>query len=221
MKYSGILWDCDGVLIDSEWIACGLAAEMLSEAGYPISTEEFVLRFCGQGKKHIYQTIQNESGTDFLPLLENANKHTRQRQAFKDKLELIEGIVDVLDNVTVPMAIASGSGMDRLEYTLQLTDLYDRFAGRIYNSDMVEKGKPHPDVFLFAANEIKVAPEHCLVIEDSHNGVRAGKAAGMTVFGFTGGTHILDKKRHEQELRDLGADLVFHAMHELPDLMRA
>lgn len=219
MKYAGVLWDCDGCLIDSEWIACGLGAEMLTELGYPITTQEFVLRFCGQSKSHIYGTIQNETGIDYLPLLAAEDKVTRQREAFRKDLKTICGIEDVLDGINVPMAIASGSAMDRLEYTLQLTNLYDRFAGRIYNSAMVERGKPHPDVFLYAAEQLGVAPEQCLVIEDSHNGVRAGKAAGMTVFGFTGGLHIPDKEKHAAELSELGADVIFRSMSEFSKLV--
>lgn len=221
-RFAAVLWDCDGCLIDSEWIACGLGAQMLTELGYPISTQEFVLRFCGQSKQHIYGTIQRETGIDYLPLLAAQDKKQRQRDAFKKDLHVICGIEAVLDGfdaANIPQVIASGSAMDRLEYTLQVTGLYDRFAGKIFNADMVERGKPHPDVFLYAAAKIGIAPEQCLVIEDSHNGVRAGKAAGMTVFGFTGGKHILNKEKHAAELRELGADVIFHEMLELPSLV--
>lgn len=219
MAFKGVLWDCDGCLIDSEHIACGIAATMLSELGYEITTQNFVDRFCGQSQKHIYGTIQQESGVDYLPLLQKADKKERQRDAFRNELKAITGIVETLDVINLPMAIASGSEMERLELTLKITDLYERFDGRIYNSAMVAKGKPAPDVFLYAAQQIGVSPIDCLVIEDSLNGVTAGKAAGMTVFGFTGGSHVLDKQHHEKLLRDLGADLVFHDMKQLPSLM--
>lgn len=219
MRYDAVLWDCDGCLIDSEWIACGLAAEMLTELGYAISTQEFVKRFCGQSRDHIYSTIQQESGVDYLPLLAERDKSTRQKEAFRKDLTVITGIEDVLNGINVPMAIASGSRMARLEYTLQLTNLYDRFMPHIYHSAQVAKGKPAPDVFLYAAQQLGVMPEKCLVIEDSENGVRAGKAAGMTVIGFTGGKHILDKDAHQQILTELGADHVLHDMRDLPKLM--
>lgn len=83
MKYAAVLWDCDDCLIDSEWIACGLGAEMLTELGYPITTQEFVIRFCGQSRSHIYGTIQNETGVDYLPLLAAEDKVSRQREAFR------------------------------------------------------------------------------------------------------------------------------------------
>lgn len=220
MTFKALLWDCDGCLIDSEYIACSLSASLLTEAGYPITTEDFIVRFCGQGNSHIFKTIEDETGVDYRAFMDAVDKKAKQREAFKKDLKAIQGIHEVLDVIDLPMAIASGSEMDRLTYTLQLTDLYDRFAEHIYSSSLVAKGKPAPDIFLYAAEKLNTAPQDCLVVEDSLNGVRSGKAARMTVFGFTGGGHVPDKKQHEKLLYDLGADIVFHDMHELPSLIK-
>lgn len=134
-------------------------------------------------------------------------------------MKIIDGIHEVLEQIDLPMAIASGSDYERLEYTLQLTGLYGRFKNCTYSSSLVAKGKPSPDIFLYAAEQLGVYPRDCLVIEDSLNGVRAGKAANMTVFGFTGGSHVLNKQAHGHELLALGADLVFDEMGKLPELI--
>lgn len=217
--FKAILWDCDGCLIDSEYIACALSAKTLTEAGYPISTTDFIVRFCGQGKSHIFGTIANEIGYDIQTKFDPAKKAAAQKELFENELKAIDGIHAVLDACALPMAIASGSEHDRLELTLKLTGLYDRFQGRIFSASEVARGKPHPDIFLYAAEKLGVAPTDCLVIEDSLNGVTSGKAAGMTVFGFTGGSHVSDKKAHEETLLSLGADRVFHTMAALPPLM--
>lgn len=218
-KFKAILWDCDSCLIDSETIACGHAADLLTQAGYPISTQDYVIRFAGQGKAHIFDTIQKESGLDLRNTIDRNEKIKQRNELFRAHLKEIEGISDVLDTLTLPMAIASGSEMDRLEFTLQLTNLYDRFLPHIYSSTLVKNGKPAPDIFLYAADKLGIVPEECLVIEDSENGVRAGIAANMTVFGFTGGSHVPNKQVHAAKLSALGAHHVFDDMRELPLLL--
>lgn len=213
--FQAILWDCDGCLIDSEWIACGHAASVLTEAGYKISTEEYVRRFAGQISDHIYQTIQTEIGYDIRSKVDEEAKKQERDRTFREKLLPIQGVHELLVQLSLPMAIASGSSFERLALTLKITDLYDQFVPHIYSSSLVENGKPAPDIYLYAAKQLNVSPELCLVIEDSENGVRSGKAAGMTVFGFTGGTHIVDKQAHKRTLSDLGADWVFDDMQEL------
>jgi HAD superfamily hydrolase (TIGR01509 family) len=221
MGFEAILWDCDGCLIDSEHIACGLYARLLSSAGYAITTEDFILRFCGQSKNHIFSTILQDSGMDYRQHIDAPDKKDLLRLAFEQNLKPITDIQGTLDQLFVPMAIASGSEYERLNHSLKVAKLYDRFFPHIYSSSSVSRGKPQPDIFLYAANKLGVTAHNCLVIEDSHNGVRAGKAAGMTVFGFTGGSHILDKKVHADDLYKLGADHVFHHMTDLPKLILA
>ena len=219
MSFKALIWDCDGCLIDSEHIACELDARLLAEAGYIISTEDYIRRFCGQSETHTFDSIQKECGVDYRPYMDRFDKRTLQKEAFRLHLKAINGIHDLLDQIDIPMAIASSSDYDRLDYTLQLTRLDERFMGRIYSSSLVAEGKPNPDIFLYAADQLGVQPEECLVVEDSINGVRAGKAAGMTVFGFTGGSHILDKTSHGNDLTNLGADLIFNDMKKLVGLI--
>jgi HAD superfamily hydrolase (TIGR01509 family) len=220
MTFKALIWDCDGCLIDSEHIACELGARLLTEAGYKISTEDYIRRFCGQGKSHIFKSVKDDCGVDYREHMQAIDKKALQREAFRANLKIIDGIHEVLEQIDLPMAIASGSDYDRLEYTLQLTGLYDRFKNSLYSSSLVAKGKPSPDIFLYAAEQLGVDPRDCLVVEDSINGVRAGKAANMTVFGFTGGSHVLNKQAHRSELLALGADLVFDDMRELPRLIK-
>lgn len=218
-EIKAIIWDCDGCLIDSEWIACGNAAQVLTEIGYPITTDEFVVRFAGQGRNHIFSTIAQETGKNLLERYDEISSFDRLFQLFKAELQEIEGITSLLQNIKMPMAIASGSEYERLEFSLRHTNLFDHFAPHIYSASSIKRGKPAPDIFLYAANKLDIAPQNCLVIEDSENGVRAGKAAGMTVFGFTGGSHIKNKAAHKETLLSLGADLVFDEMRALPALM--
>jgi HAD superfamily hydrolase (TIGR01509 family) len=220
MSFKAILWDCDGCLIDSEVIACGHAAEELTSAGYPIGLHDFVTRFAGKSRADIYASIKAECGLDLNGRIDPAVTKREREARFVRELKAIEDIHETLEDLTLPMAIASGSEMPRLEQTLKLTNLYDRFMPHVYSSSLVAHGKPAPDIFLYAATQLDVSPADCLVIEDSENGVRAGKAAGMTVFGFTGGSHVPDPHTHAALLRSLGADDIFHHMSALPLLLQ-
>jgi HAD superfamily hydrolase (TIGR01509 family) len=219
MTFKAILWDCDGCLIDSETIACGHAAEELTEAGYPISLHEFVVRFAGKSRQDIYAIVRQETGIELNDKIDPAVTKREREARFKRDLLPIDGIREALDAIDLPMAIASGSEMERLKQTLKLTQLWDRFLPHIYSASLVPHGKPAPDIFLYAAQKLGVAPADCLVIEDSENGVKAGVAAGMTVFGFTGGGHVPDPQVHAALLRSLGAHDVFHHMSLLPTLL--
>lgn len=214
-EFKAIIWDCDGVLMDSEHLACSLSARILSDAGFPISTDDYVRRFCGQSHKHIHDTIAAEADFDIWSKIDKAKKLEERNALFARELRAIDGIADVLNALDLPIAIASGSDYNRLHYTLDLVNLRDHFGEHVYSSVDVAHGKPAPDIFLYAAEKLNVNPTDCLVIEDSINGVKAGVAAGMTVYGFTGGTHVQDKHAHRQELLALGAQQVFDHMNEL------
>lgn len=220
-KFAAILWDCDGCLIDSEAIACGHAAEELTAAGYSISMQDYVLRFAGKSRSDIHSIIRIETGLDLDGLIDPEETLHKRNQLFREKLQPIDGIRETLDAISLPMAIASGSEFERLEYTLGITSLFDRFVPHVYSSEVVANGKPAPDIFLYAANRIGVAPAECLVIEDSENGVRAGKAAGMIVCGFLGGSHIINRQAHAQRLKLLGADMILEDIRELPALCQS
>jgi len=153
------------------------------------------------------------------PLLRfDAFDHHELFRSFEADLEAIRGIHDVLDVVTQAVCVASSGSHQRMRVSLGSTGLYDRLAPNIFSASQVKNGKPAPDLFLFAANEMGVRPERCVVIEDSLAGIAGARAAGMTVFGFCGGSHCGDG--HAETLRQAGADLTFADMHQLPDLVR-
>ena len=216
MRPKLIIFDCDGVLIDSEVIACRTTARALTLAGYPISAEDMVDRFAGQSGQTLRVAIERELGR---PLARGFEAETRQElwAAFKNDLLAMDGIETVLDALDMPVCVASGSSKERLDYTLHLVGLRDRFAPHIFSAEFVAKGKPAPDLFLFAAHRMDAPPQECLVIEDSVHGVRAALAAGMAVFGFCGGGHC--EPSHAARLLQEGAAAVFSNIAALPRLV--
>ncbi|AEV36093.1 HAD-superfamily hydrolase subfamily IA, variant 3 [Pseudovibrio sp. FO-BEG1] len=223
MNYDLLIWDCDGCLIDSEWIGCQVEAEGFTKAGYPISTEDMIARFCGVSSAEMFSQIEAETGVNIRNHEALANQDAALKAAFEKDLQPIKGIHEALhelDNLfpNLKMCIASGSSMERLEYTLKLTDLHGRFEKKYFSADLVEMGKPAPDVFLKAASEMGVAPEKCLVIEDSHLGLRAAHAAGMDAFGFTGATH--GSHNLHSRLDEQNPLAIFNDMRELAGLMQ-
>lgn len=207
-----IIFDCDGVLIDSEVIANRTNVEVLSELGIHFTLEEYMERFVGVSLRdevvEIERLRQIKLPDDYETRL---MKH--KYKVFEAELKAIEGIVEFVTSIKTPKAVASGSSPERLEYTLKLTHLWELFAPHIYSTTLVPKSKPAPDIFLYTAKQFGVRPEKCLVVEDSTLGVRAGVAAGMTVIGFSGGSHIKDG--HAERLLELGASKVFSKMQDI------
>jgi HAD superfamily hydrolase (TIGR01509 family) len=192
MNFRAILWDCDGVLIDSEVLACSVSADYYTRAGYPLTTSEYIRRFAGKSTAQIAAIIEEETGRDLAATIDWSQKEAVRRALFEAELQPIVGMEHLLKRVCahkVLMAVASGSSLSRLEHSLRVTQLWDFFAPHIYSSEQVARGKPAPDIYLLAAEKLDVSPDRCLVIEDAEHGIRAGKAAGMTVYGFTGAGH--------------------------------
>lgn len=214
-----VIFDCDGVLIDSEMISCRCAAEALSHAGIHIDTAGVLDRFLGIGRADMVRwaegVLGRSLGEGFLADL----VHTI-RTAFDTELRPIPGVREAVAAMGARRCVASGSDPDYIRDALALTGLLDLFTPHLFSATMVARGKPAPDVFLYAASQMGVAPERCVVIEDSDVGVRAGKAAGMTVFGFTGGSHI-GPADQVNRMRAAGSDGLFDAMVRLPDLVKA
>jgi HAD superfamily hydrolase (TIGR01509 family) len=211
-----IIFDCDGVLIDSELIGCGVDASELTRAGIPITAEELLARFAGTTSREMYAVLEAEHG---VRLPDTFAKLVRERAdaAFARALQPVPGVPEVLDHLRMARCVASSSTMRRLGVTLRLTGLWDRFAPHIYSAEAVPRGKPAPDLFLHVAASMKVGPERCLVIEDSVTGVRAAVAAGMHAFGFTGASHC--PPDHHAALAAAGAAAVFSQMQALPELL--
>ena len=219
-----LIFDCDGVLVDSEPIANRVLAELLSEAGVPTTTEESMARYTGRSLSEVCQAVEARIGRP-LALRGGASDfheeyRTRVFAGFRQGLAPIEGVVRALDRIVSAgcpadrSCVASSSWPDRIELSLHLTGLFERFEGRIFSAVEVERGKPQPDLFLHAARRMGARPSECVVIEDSVFGARAGAAAGMSVLGFCSEVAGTDP----EALAGEGAR-VFRSMEELPGLI--
>lgn len=207
-----VIFDCDGVLVDSEPIANRMFAEMLQELGLSLTDEQMFDNFVGYSIAHCIQVAERMLGRSVPPDFV-ATLQARTFETFRKELRSMPGIEYALDHLGVPFCVASSGDHTKMRTTLGITGLLPRFEGRIFSVTQVARGKPAPDVYLFAARECGVAPEHCLVVEDTPPGVRAGLAAGMSVLGFTAHTPAA-------KLRDVGARCLFDDMRQLPELVR-
>ncbi len=208
-----IIFDCDGVLVDSEPIANRVMAEAVTALGWPLTTEDCIVRFKGHHFDTVVAVIEDRLGRpvpgDWVP-----NLRVATGTAFERELQLVAGVVKVLDVVAASgtaYCVASQGPLEKMAVSLGVTGLRARFEGRIFSAYQVERGKPHPDLFLFAAETLGFAPPRCLVIEDSPLGVTAARAAGMSVLGFAPAGDGAD-------LAAAGARL-FRDMAELPGLL--
>jgi HAD superfamily hydrolase (TIGR01509 family) len=211
-----VIFDCDGVLVDSEVISCRAHAEALSRHGYPISAEQVLHRFLGRSTRQANLEIEAELGRS-LPDDFHLQLQDELFRSFEADLEAVPHIDRVLDAVAQPVCVASSGSQQRMRVSLGRAGLYDRFAPHIFSASQVANGKPAPDLFLFAAGQMEVPPDRCLVIEDSIAGVAGAVAAGMTVLGFHGGSHC--QPGYAETLRAAGAHGVFSDMRRLPELM--
>ena len=206
-----VILDCDGVLIDSERIAVRTDVKVLAKLGWVLTEAECIERFVGLSDKSIKTAIEAHLGRA-LPDDWDAQFQPLYRDAFAAELTPVPGVVAALDRITLPTCVASSSSHEKLRFTLGLTGLYDRFAGRIFSAYDVARGKPAPDLFLHAASRMGVSPAACAVVEDSRYGVEAARAAGMRAFGFAGGL------TPAAWLEGPGT-VVFRDMRELPGLL--
>jgi len=215
-RFELLIFDCDGVLVDSETIVCRVEVKALAEIGYKIDRERFMERFIGKAARDSRALIETELGRP-LPADFNAEATRRVADAFVRELKPVEGVREALAGLAAPKCVASSSLPDRIAYSLRLTGLAEFFGTALFSAAMVARGKPAPDLFLHAAAEMKISPPRCLVVEDSAPGVIAAKAAGMSAFGFAGASHC--RPGHAERLGTAGVDLVFHDMWELPGLV--
>ena len=214
-----VIFDCDGVLVDSEVLFNRIAAEEFTRCGVPMDTETAIARYTGISAPSMIASVEAETGKT-IPEDFAQRCRARANEVFDSELEAIAGIDAVLSDHAPHRCVASSSSPARIRRSLKSTDLYRYFADeRIFSAVMVENGKPAPDLFLHAAATIGAAPADCIVVEDSQPGVQAAVAAGMTVLGFIGASHIRDG--HADRLRDTGADHIFDDMTALPGLLAA
>jgi HAD superfamily hydrolase (TIGR01509 family) len=213
-----IIFDCDGVLVDSEPIAMQILLATVSEAGGNIDAATAHEAFLGKSLTTICDQLSREHGLDLgAAALEQMRK--RLYRAIRADLRPIPGIDYALRNLEHPVCVASSSQPERICLSLETTGLSAFFAGNVFSASMVDCGKPAPDLFLHAARNMGVEPSRCIVVEDSPAGIAAAVSAGMTAFGFTGGSHT-NSKADARKLERLGARLVFDDMHQLPRLVR-
>jgi len=218
MSFDLVIFDCDGVLIDSEMLAVRADVACLAEEGI-VQTEAQVLeRYTGISIAGMTADLERRFGRklrdDFV-----AHHDAQVSTLFETDLKAVVGIETVLDGLASPICVASSSTPERLRHALGLVGLYDRFHPHVFSSTMVARGKPAPDLFLHAAARMGVLPARCVVIEDSLPGVEAAVAAGMTAVGFVGGSHC--QPGHADRLRGQGAMLVVETMAALPSALAA
>ncbi|MGV1751351.1 HAD-IA family hydrolase [Agrobacterium sp. CG674] len=215
-----IIFDCDGVLVDSEVIAAQVESHLLTEAGYPISTEEMGERFSGMTWKNILLEIEREASIPLsASLLERSEKLLDAR--LERDVKIIEGVKVALSRLTTPRCICSNSSSARLEMMLTKVGLKPYFDGHIYSAKDLgaDRVKPKPDIFLHGAKQFNVSPDRVVVIEDSVHGITGARAAGMRVIGFTGASHTYPS--HADRLTDAGAETVISRMQDLPATIEA
>ena len=186
-RFELVIFDCDGVLVDSERIGVRVEAEFLGELGWPLTEAEVVERFMGRTAEYMDEAIEAQLGS-LLPQDWKDQFQRRYREAFAAELVPVDGVLEALDQITSPTCVASSGSHDKLRFTLGHTGLYERFEGRIFSGYEVASGKPAPDLFLHAAASMGWDPADCAVVEDSPAGVEAGLRAGMRVFGYAGRT---------------------------------
>jgi len=211
-----VIFDCDGVLVDSEPLSNAVFARALNREGLPWSVEETMRRLVGRSMKSRVEIVEGllarRLPEDFVHRLQ-----AETLQAFRDApLQSVPGINEAIDTIEaqgIKTCIASSGGFDKMEVSLGVTGLWARFEGRIFSSSQVKRGKPFPDLFLHAAIAMNEQPFDCVVVEDSVPGVQAAKAAGMRVLGYTGAPHA------DRDAMGAAGALLFNDMKQLPELV--
>jgi HAD superfamily hydrolase (TIGR01509 family) len=208
-----VIFDCDGVLVDSEVVSCTIVASMLSNHGVPCDLPMALDRYLGRSASLVTEDYMRLTGR---PVPQGFVDEWRARlfEAFLGELAPIDGVAEAIKALSIPYCLASSSDEQRIELSLRKTGLWSLFDGRIFSSTMVANGKPAPDLFLLAAERMRILPQHCVVVEDSVSGVMAAKAAGMTAIGFTAGSHFAVRDR-TTDLLNAGADCIVAGMNGL------
>jgi HAD superfamily hydrolase (TIGR01509 family) len=208
-----VIFDCDGVLVDSEGIGTAVLAQAAILEGAAISAEEALQLFRGLKMAECVVEIERRSGRRVRDNFVADVRHA-MAIAFENDLQAVEGVHAALAAITRPVCVASNGPMAKMTHTLGLTNLLDHFQGRIFSAYDVGAWKPDPGLFLHAARTFGAEPSRCVVVEDSLSGIRAAHAAGMRVLGYTAG--------NARAMSELGAECadLFHSMDELPALLR-
>jgi HAD superfamily hydrolase (TIGR01509 family) len=183
-----VIFDCDGVLVDSEPHAVAVLRDMLADLGWPLTDEEIVDIFVGRSASSNLATMEAHLGRP-VPAAWTEGFQRRIRASHEAGLDAVDGVAEVLDELAargIPWCVASSGRPENIAHSLRLVGLWDRFEGHVYSATQVVHGKPAPDLFLFAAAAEGHSPASCLVVEDSRHGVEAARAAGMRAVGYAG-----------------------------------
>lgn len=205
-----IIFDCDGVLVDSETIGIRILLDMTAEYGVAMDFEEAVGEFSGRRLRDVIDVLQTQTATPFPVDLEQSFRK-QSYKVFETEVLPVEGIRELLSGLQVPFCVASSGPVEKIKLNLRLTGLLPYFENRIYSGYDIASWKPDPGIFLYAAREMGFAPEQCVVVEDSKAGVQAGIAGGFKVFGYA-------KHADPVALKEAGAQ-VFYSMYDLPGLL--
>ena len=206
-----IIFDCDGVLVDSEVISIAVDEIVLADLGWRIGRDEIIARFVGRSHHHFLTVVEEHIGYKLPDDWEDSYQHL-YRQAMLRDLRPVAGIIDALNLVTAPSCVASNGSHEKMQFTLGLTGLLTRFEGRIFSASEVLLGKPAPDLFLHASSTLGYGPSDCVVVEDSVAGVQAALAADMNVIAYAGGV------TPREQLEVFGVSVIDH-MSELPQCL--
>ncbi len=214
MKVDLVIFDCDGVLVDSEPLSVLAMQAMMARHGCEISEEVIYDRLLGRSLLSATAIFRDDFGVDLSPADMETWRADLYRR-FQEKLRPVPHIAQALRELRRPVCVASSSQPERIALSLELTGLLPWFAPHLFSATMVARGKPAPDLFLYAAAQMNTPPARCVVVEDSPAGVAAAKAAGMRVVGFCGGAHA-GPAGLTRKLRALGPDALLADMRELP-----
>lgn len=210
MEVKCIIFDCDGVLVDTEKIGNGILLEMAQEYGFKMELEDAYRNFNGRNLKDCFKHIE-EAIEQKLPETFETEYREKSFEAFKSQVRPMEGVVAFINELKIPYCVASSGPMDKIRLNLEVAGLLDKFEGRMFSSYLINSWKPEPGIFLHAAKEMGFDVKDCIVLEDSKAGVKAGISGGFKVYGFANGFN-------NEDLKEEGAEL-FTSYEELKELL--
>ncbi|ODN71968.1 HAD family hydrolase [Methylobrevis pamukkalensis] len=217
MRPDLVIFDCDGVLVDSEPISIAVLLDLIARRGHQVGAAEAYERFLGRSMASVCALLREDPGIEVRDADLDHLRHDLYAR-FRAELRPIAGIAEAVAALPGPVCVASSSQPERIRLSLEVTGLISLFEPHIFSASMVANGKPAPDLFLHAARAMGADPARCVVIEDSLAGILAARSAGMQVFAFTGGAHA-EAAGLAQAAARLEPDAVFDRMAELPDLL--
>lgn len=213
-RYKQLIFDCDGVIVDTEIVAAEVTTKVFQRYNVHIAIEDYIKNHTGKTISGLFRTLlspEHLEQVDVKILAEECD------QDIYNQLRAVEGMKEVVTSIDIPKAVVSNSRLWQVKKAIKHVGLEEAFNDRFFSAEMVANPKPAPDIYLHAAKSLGVAPEHCLVVEDSKSGVKAAVAAGMTVIGFAGASHI--REGHGEALAELGAAKVAMNPQELKQMI--